>query len=80
MGRKSEERVEKIRAFSDEDLEKELEETYRELFTSRLQLATRQLANTSVPRQVRRRIARIKTIQHERELAALTQAATEVES
>ena len=80
MGRKSEERVEKIRAFSDEDLEKELEETYRELFTSRLQLATRQLANTSVPRQVRRRIARIKTIQHERELAALAQAATEVES
>ena len=80
MGRKSEERVEKIRAFSDEDLEKELEETYRELFTSRLQLATRQLANTSVPRQVRRRIARIKTIQHERERAALYQAATEVES
>ena len=80
MGRKSDERVEKIRAFSDEDLEKELEETYRELFTTRLQLATRQLANTSVPRQVRRRIARIKTIQHERELAALDQAATEVES
>ena len=72
--------AEELRELSDEDLAKELEETYRELFTVRLQLATRQQANTSVPRRRRRRIARIKTLQREREVAALHQAATEAES
>ncbi len=72
--------AEELRELPDEDLAKELEETYRELFTVRLQLATRQQPNTSVPRRVRRRIARIKTLQREREVAALYQAATEAES
>ncbi|MCH7837583.1 MAG: 50S ribosomal protein L29 [Chloroflexi bacterium] len=72
--------AEKLRELSDEDMAKELEETYRELFTVRLQLATRQQANTSVPKRVRRRIARIKTLQREREVAAVAQAATEAES
>jgi len=77
MAKGRRERVEELRGFSDEDLAKELEETYRELFTARLQLSTRQLANTSLARKTKRRIARIKTIQRERELAALYQAATE---
>ena len=68
-------RVDELRALSDEDLAKELEETYRQIFTTRLQLSTRQLANTSLARQARRRLARIKTIQRERELAAVYQAA-----
>lgn len=72
-GRKAEE----VRGLSDEDLTKELEEAHRQLFTARLQLSTRQLANTSLARQARRRIARIKTIQHERELAALPAAESE---
>lgn len=72
--------AEELREFSDEDLAKELEETYREQFTVRLQLSTRQQANTSVPKRVRRRIARIKTLQREREVAAVSQAATEAES
>ena len=72
--------VEEFRDLSDEELEKELDETYRQLFTTRLQLSTRQLANTSLQRKVRRRGARIKTVQRERELVALQQAAAESES
>ena len=71
------ERVEELRQLPDQDLAKELEETYRELFTARLQLSTRQLANTSLARKTKRRIARIKTIQRQRELAAMYQAAAE---
>lgn len=75
MASKTKQRVDELRGLSDQDLAKELEETYRQLFTARLQLSTRQLANTSLARQTRRRLARIKTIQRERELAALHQAA-----
>ncbi len=66
-----------LRELNDEDLAKELEENYRELFTTRLQLSTRQLANTSQARKVRTKLAQIKTIQRERELAALYEAATQ---
>lgn len=76
MAKKSQ-RVAELRELSDADLAKELEEAHRQLFTARLQLSTRQLANTSLARQVRRRIARIKTIQRERELAAQSEAARE---
>lgn len=72
--------VEELRELSDEDLQKELDEAYRQLFTARLQLSTRQLANTSLQRKVRRQVARIKTVQRERELVALHQAAVESES
>ena len=68
MARKSD-RTHELRALSDGDLLKEMNETYRQLFTTRLQVSTRQLANTSVPRKLRRRIAQIKTIQRERQLA-----------
>ncbi len=80
MARKDKQQVDELRELSDDDLAKELEETYRQLFTTRLQLSTRQLANTSLPRKIRGRLARIKTIQHERELAALYQAPAGVES
>jgi len=77
MASKGNDKAAKLREMSDEELAKELEEAHRELFTSRLQLSTRQLANTSLARQYRRKIARIKTIQRERELATVAQAATE---
>ena len=63
-----------LRELGDEDLAKELEETYRELFTTRLQLSTRQLANTAQARKVRTKLAQIKTIQRQRELAGLEDA------
>ncbi len=67
---KKREALKELRDMSDADLVKELDETHRQLFTTRLQVSTRQLANTSVPRRLKRRIAQIKTIQHERGLTA----------
>jgi large subunit ribosomal protein L29 len=66
-----------LRAKSDEDLAKELGEAYHQWFTVRLQLSIRQLTNVSEASKVRRRIARIKTIQREKELEAAMAAAEE---
>jgi len=52
-------------------LGKELEDSYRQLFTLRLQIATRQLSNTKEIMRTRRKIAQIKTLQRQRELVAL---------
>jgi large subunit ribosomal protein L29 len=60
-----------LRALSDADLDKQLEETERQLFTLRFQVVTRQTANHRALRETKRRIARLKTLRHERELAAL---------
>ena len=70
MARKRKQETSELRNLSDGDLVKELEDTYRQLFTARLQVTTRQLANTGLPRKLRHRVARIKTIQRERQLAA----------
>ncbi len=61
-------RIQEIRALSSEELEKQLNDSYRELFNLRFRLATRQLVNYHEIRNVRKRIARIKTIVREREL------------
>ena len=57
-----------IRALSSEELRKQLDDSYRELFNLRFRLATRQLVNQHEIRNVRKRVARIKTIIREREL------------
>ncbi|MCJ7491651.1 MAG: 50S ribosomal protein L29 [Dehalococcoidia bacterium] len=66
---------EELRGLSDEELARKLEEAYRQLFTLRLKLSTRQLANHRELPKVRHQIARIKTFQRERELAAAWEAA-----
>ncbi len=58
-----------IRGLKPADLQKRLDETYKELFNLRFRLETRQLENTAEIRKVRRTIARIKTVMRERELA-----------
>jgi len=60
--------ADKIRAMKPKELTKQLEDAHQELFNLRLRHATRQLANYSELGKVRRKIARIKTIMHEREL------------
>ncbi len=55
-----------IRALSDEDMARELEETARELFNLRMQNATGQLANVDQISKARRKVARIKTIMNEK--------------
>ena len=69
-GRKKKERATELRSLSDDKLSGELTEAYRRMFTVRLQLSTRQQTNTTERAKVRRQIARIRTIQRERELAA----------
>lgn len=73
--KKRRQKVDEMRSLSDEDLAKELDETYRQLLTVRLQLSTRQLSNTAEASKVRRKIARIKTLQREREFVAFYEAA-----
>lgn len=57
-----------IRDMTEGQLVKELDDAYRELFNLRMRHATRQLENNQALAVVRKRIARIKTIQAERKL------------
>ena len=61
-----------LRELGDDELLRELEDSHQALFNLRFQTATRQLADVSQVRKERRKIARIKTLMHER---ALTLAA-----
>jgi large subunit ribosomal protein L29 len=61
-------RAQEVRKLSDGDLAKELEEAHRRLFSLRLQWSTRQITNYHEVASIRRRIARLKTIQRQREL------------
>jgi large subunit ribosomal protein L29 len=58
-----------IRALRPDEMAKQLEEASRELFNLRFRLATRQLVNHREIRKVKKKIARMKTIIRERELA-----------
>jgi large subunit ribosomal protein L29 len=55
-----------LKTKSDADLQKELLELRKTQFSLRMQGATQQLTNTSQIGKVRKDIARIKTIQHEK--------------
>jgi large subunit ribosomal protein L29 len=55
-----------LRQKNDADLGKELLDLRKAQFSMRMQLATQQLTNTSQLRKLRKDIARVKTIQHER--------------
>jgi large subunit ribosomal protein L29 len=59
-----------IRRWDDERLDNEINEAYRALFTIRFQHASRQLQNYRELRNAHRRIARLRTIKRERQLAA----------
>ena len=61
-------RIHEVRALSEEDLAKELENSYKELMSVRFRLATRQLSDTTQLMKVRKTIARIKTVMRAREL------------
>jgi len=60
--------VQEIRETETKELLNKVEEFKKELFDLRFQQATGQLENTARVRQVRKTIARIKTIIREREL------------
>lgn len=61
------------RGMGDEQLELTLKEEVKNLFHLRFQSATERLETPSEIRKAKRKVARLKTIQRERELAALKQ-------
>ncbi len=61
----------KIREMSSQELEQKLLELKGELFNLRFQMATGQLENPMKVREVKKNIARIKTIMREKELKAV---------
>jgi len=59
-----------MRDMTSAELASKLDDAYQELFNLRFQRTTGQLTNTDRFQQVRKDIARVKTILRERELAA----------
>lgn len=62
-------RASELKGMANAELATKLDEAYQELFNLRFQKATGKLTNTARQNQVRKDIARIKTILRERELA-----------
>ncbi|HEU0304792.1 MAG TPA: 50S ribosomal protein L29 [Gaiellaceae bacterium] len=60
-------RARELRDLSDEELQQKLSETRQELFNLRFQAATGALENSARLRLAKREIARILTVQRERE-------------
>lgn len=67
-------RADELRNLTDEELDQKLREFKEELFNLRFQHATAQLNNPMRIKEVRRIIARVKTIMRERELGLKKQA------
>ncbi len=66
--------ISRARELSDQELLAELARARRQLYDLRFQLATRQLSDYSQIAQTRRSIARLLTVQTERELGAASGA------
>lgn len=65
-GRERNLKAQELRTFSQEELKGQLNDSYRELLNLRFRLATKQLVNYHEIRNVKKRIARIKTVIRER--------------
>jgi large subunit ribosomal protein L29 len=67
-------KAEELRSMSEEQLELTLKETIKNLFHLKVASATDRLETPSEIRKAKKEIARIKTIQRERQLAATAAA------
>jgi large subunit ribosomal protein L29 len=63
-----------LRQMTTDELRRRLDDTYQELFNLRFQLATRQLSDTNRIRQVKRDVARLKTLLRQRAQEEVEQA------
>jgi large subunit ribosomal protein L29 len=63
-------KLDELLGVSEAELRKQLDDLYHELFNLRFQRTAGQMPNTNRLKQVRRDIARVKTLLRERELAA----------
>jgi large subunit ribosomal protein L29 len=61
-------KAKELREMTDEELKKRIDDSKDELFKLRFRLATGQLDNPMRIKEVRRSIARVKTVQRQREL------------
>ena len=66
--------IDDLKQKTDDQLQQQLGDLKREQFNLRFQSATNQLEKPSRVREVRRTIARIKTLQHQRDKAQSAQA------
>lgn len=66
-------KVQETKDLNDKDLEKRLSDLKEELFNLRFQMTTGQLDNVMRLRDVKRSIARVKTVQRQREIGKLAQ-------
>lgn len=62
------EKIDKLRELSDEELKQKEQELKRQLFHVRFAVSTGQQDNTALLTQLKRQIARVKTILRERQL------------
>jgi large subunit ribosomal protein L29 len=60
--------ADELRALTDQQMVEQVDQAHHDLFNLRFRMATRQQTNNQEIRRVRRRIARLKTIQTERRL------------
>jgi len=63
-------KINELRSLSDLELNNRLNDSHQEMFNLRFQRASGQLTNTARVNEVRKTIARIKTLLRERELAS----------
>lgn len=61
-------KTDELRALNDEEIQKRENELKEELFNMRFQVATQQTTNYARIKQLRKQIARIKTIKNERNI------------
>lgn len=62
-------KISEVRSLTNAELANKLDDSYQELFNLRFQRSTGQLTNTARVSEVRKQVARIKTVLRERELA-----------
>jgi large subunit ribosomal protein L29 len=59
--------IHEIRDLSDQQLQEELEASYKELMNLRFRAATNQLTDTNQPKKTRKTIARLLTVMRQRQ-------------
>ena len=69
-----------LRTLDDASLKKQLDDLEHEMFNLRFQRAAGQMPNSNRLGQIRRDIARVKTLMRERERAAITQVTAVMEA
>ena len=65
-------RIDEIRELTNEDIQKQLDNTLRELMNLRFRNASRQLSNNAQIGQAKKTIARLRTVVREREIQGIT--------